>query len=140
MEEKYRYSVVLSASRASTISGTIDLTKEEAEIVKRATNLDNWNGRIYLLSSDICFEIDTENPKEIPEVREDRPKLKNVLETISGGTEIHIYTDTTFYKIFKGKMCDVNKKWWEENVGKYLEGEVIRLNVDKDAITICVAI
>lgn len=139
-EKKYRYSVVLSASRASTISGSVDLTKEEAEIVKRATDLGNWNGRIYLLSSDICFEIDTENPKEIPEVKEDRPKLKNVLESIGGATPIKIYINSNNDPIFDGRMCDETKSHWKEIMESYLDGEVIRLNVDNGAITIGVAI
>ena len=138
-EKKYRYKVNLVASRASTLSGSIDLTKEEAEIVKRVTNFDNWNGRIYLPGSEICFDIDVDNPMEIPEPKEDRPKLKNVLESISGSTPIKIYINDVTQPVFDGKMCNVSKQQWYGVMYDYLDGEVIRLNVDNGAITIGVA-
>jgi hypothetical protein len=60
--KKYRYNVSLSAEE--TQSGTIDLTKKEAEIVAYATNTDNWkNG----YGGGYCgyFSIDIDNPMEI---------------------------------------------------------------------------
>lgn len=139
-EKKYRYTVVMASTGPSTVSGSIDLTKEEAEIVKKVTDYNNWNGRIYLPGSQIHFDIDTENPREITVAKEERSKLKNILESIGGATPIKIYINTNTDPIFDGRMCDETKSHWEETVGKYLDGEVIRLNVDNSAITIGVAI
>lgn len=64
MEKKYRYNVCLSAEDVTT--GTIDLTKKEAEIIARATNTDNWNNLEWNSYSG-SFWIDIENPLEIKE-------------------------------------------------------------------------
>ena len=64
MAKKYRYNVGLSAEEDFT--GSIDLTKKEAEIVAFATNTDNWRN---VSGGGWCgnFWIDTENPEEITE-------------------------------------------------------------------------
>ena len=60
-KQKYWYSVGLSAEGDST--GYVYLTKEEAKIVKYATNESNWkNAEIESWSG--CFSIDIDNPKE----------------------------------------------------------------------------
>lgn len=62
MAKKYRYNVGLLAEEDFT--GTIDLTKREAEIVAYATNTNNWKNRC---GGGWCgsFWIDTDNPIEI---------------------------------------------------------------------------
>lgn len=62
MNKKYRYSVGLSAEH--DISGTVDLTKKEAEIVAYATNTNNWKN---FHGGGWCgiFWIDVNNPMEI---------------------------------------------------------------------------
>lgn len=62
MAKKYRYNVSLSAEEDFT--GTIDLTKREAEIVAYATNTNNWKNRC---GGGYCgsFWIDIDNPIEI---------------------------------------------------------------------------
>lgn len=65
--------------------------------------------------------------------------LKDVLNVISGGTNIRIYVGCI--NAFSGKMADVSitcRDEWERNVGIYMDCEVIRLNVDNNAITIAV--
>lgn len=63
-------------------------------------------------------------------------KLHEVLSVISGGTKLVIYADCA--NVFSGKMADIAKKKWDEDVGMYLDYEVIRLNVVDKAITIAV--
>ena len=63
-------------------------------------------------------------------------KLENVLNVISGGTKIRIYVGCI--KIFEGKMCEVKKTWWDENVKQFYGCEVIRLNTVDNVITIAV--
>ena len=62
MAKKYRYEVSLSAEEEMV--GTIDLTKEEAELVAWATDPANWNTRC---GGGYCgyFCIDLNNPMEI---------------------------------------------------------------------------
>lgn len=62
MEMKYRYNVALSAEDECT--GTIDLTKKEAEIVAYATDQYNWMNRD---GGGYCgnFWIDIDHPMEI---------------------------------------------------------------------------
>lgn len=62
MAKKYRYNVSLSAN--GEFFGTVDLTKEEADIVAFATNVENWENTC---GSGWCgsFWIDTNNPEEI---------------------------------------------------------------------------
>lgn len=62
LKKKYRYNVKLSAE--GTLSGTVDLTKEEAEIVAYATNPENWKNAFYGEYYG-CFEIDIDHPMEI---------------------------------------------------------------------------
>lgn len=52
-------------------------------------------------------------------------KLHEVLSVISGGTKITIYADCT--TIFSGKMAEVTKEKWKEDVETYLDCEVIDL-------------
>lgn len=61
-KEKYRYNVRLSAE--GNLTGTIDLTKKEAEIVAYATNPENWKNAFYgeYYGS---FEIDINHPIKI---------------------------------------------------------------------------
>ena len=63
-------------------------------------------------------------------------KLHEVLSVISGSTKITIYVGCI--NVFSGKMADIAKKKWDEDVGMYLDCEVIRLNVVDKAITIAV--
>ena len=62
MEKKYRYDVALLAE--DTTTGTIDLTKKEAELVARVTDTNNWNNLDWNSYSG-SFWIDIENPMEI---------------------------------------------------------------------------
>lgn len=61
-KKKYRYNVSLSAEGRR--SGTVDLTKEEAEIVAYATNPKNWKNAFYGEYYGE-FKIDIEHPMEI---------------------------------------------------------------------------
>lgn len=63
-------------------------------------------------------------------------KLRDVLDVISGGTDIRIYVGCL--SVFHGKMCDAKKSSWNEHVGIYMDCEVIRLNTVDGAITIAV--
>lgn len=63
-------------------------------------------------------------------------RLQDVLNVISGGTDIRIYAGCL--SIFHGKMCNANKANWDEHVGIYMDCEVIRLNAIDGAITIAV--
>ena len=63
-------------------------------------------------------------------------KLKDVLSVISGGTNICIFVGCI--NIFSGKMADVTKEKWNEDVGIYMDCDVIRLNTVNNAITIAV--
>lgn len=62
MEKKYKYKVGLYAD--GSIEGFVELTKQEAELVSRITNPDNWeiteDGEYYG-----SFEIEIDNPIEI---------------------------------------------------------------------------
>lgn len=60
--KKYRYNVGLSAEEYFT--GTVDLTKKEAEIVAYATNTNNWKN-LYGGFWHGRFYIDIDNPIEI---------------------------------------------------------------------------
>lgn len=64
MEKKYRYNVSLFGEEIYV--GTIDLTKNEAEIVAYATNKKNWKN---CCGGNFCgdFWIDIDNPIEIEE-------------------------------------------------------------------------
>ena len=63
-------------------------------------------------------------------------KLHEVLSVISGSTKITIYVGCI--NVFSGKMADVTKEKWKEDVETYLDCEVIRLNIVNNAITIAV--
>lgn len=62
MAKKYRYNVGLSAE--GDFTGTVELTKKEAEIVAFATNTNNWKNAY---GGGWCgsFWIDVDNPQEI---------------------------------------------------------------------------
>lgn len=62
MAKKYRYEVNLSAEEE--VTGTIDLTKKEAELIARVTNPANWHNRC---GGGYCgyFHIELSNPMEI---------------------------------------------------------------------------
>lgn len=62
MVKKYRYNVGLSAEE--DLTGTIDLTKKEAENVAYAANTNNWKN---CCGGGWCgrFWIDIDNPMEI---------------------------------------------------------------------------
>lgn len=62
MAKKFRYRVKLSAEGDRT--GTIDLTKKEAQIVAYATNPENWK-MIFCGEDYGSFEIDIKHPMEI---------------------------------------------------------------------------
>ncbi len=64
MAKKYRYNIGISAEGVT--SGTIDLTKKEADIVAYALNTSNWNNLEEEPWSGVCW-IDVENPMEIEE-------------------------------------------------------------------------
>ena len=63
-------------------------------------------------------------------------KLRNILDVISGGTNIIIYVGCI--KIFNGKMCEVSKTEWDEKIDIYMDCEVIRINTVNGAITIAI--
>lgn len=65
-------------------------------------------------------------------------ELKNILETISGGTGIQIYADHK--SVFCGCMCEISKDEFNKCVGGYLERKVYRINYDdkKKVITLAV--
>lgn len=61
-DKKYKYKVTLIAD--DLVSGYIELTKQEAELVARVTNPKNWEiteEGVYAPD----FEIDLDNPVEI---------------------------------------------------------------------------
>ena len=62
MEKKYRYNLCQSADGITT--GTLDLTKEEAEFAAYVMNCSNWSNLEYEDFSGSCH-IDLENPEEI---------------------------------------------------------------------------
>lgn len=62
MKKKYRYNVSLTAE--GCLSGTVDLTKREAEIVAYATNPKNWKNTFYGEYYGE-FKIDIKHPMEI---------------------------------------------------------------------------
>ncbi len=64
MAKKYRYNICKSAEGMTT--GTIDLTKKEAEIVAYALDTTNWNNLEEEPWSGSCW-IDIDNPMEIEE-------------------------------------------------------------------------
>lgn len=63
-------------------------------------------------------------------------KLNDVLSVISGGTKICIYVGCI--AIFRGKMADASKEFWDENVKMFMDCEVIRINTSNGYITIAV--
>ena len=68
-EEKYWYMVGTAAEGES--HGYVYLTKEEAQIVKYATDEENWKNASFEEYSG-CFFIDVDNPKEqLPEKESD---------------------------------------------------------------------
>jgi len=61
-------------------------------------------------------------------------KLRDVLNVISGGTNIRISVNCN--TIFSGRMADVKVTDWTNTVGPYLDNEVYRLNTFNGYITI----
>lgn len=61
-EKKYRYRVCQSAEGCTT--GTVLLTKAQAEAVEFATNPNNWDN-LYEESYSGGFGIDIDNPEEV---------------------------------------------------------------------------
>ena len=62
MDKKYKYNVCLSADGEK--SGTVLLTKKEAEVVAYATNPSNWQD-VYDEGWSGQFWIDIDNPVEV---------------------------------------------------------------------------
>lgn len=63
-------------------------------------------------------------------------KLWNILSVISGGTHIIIYDGCA--EVFNGKMCEVSRTEWDAKMDKYMNSEIIRVNIIDGAITITV--
>ena len=63
-------------------------------------------------------------------------KLHNVLNVISGGTNIRISANCKV--IFSGQMSNVKIDDWTEIIGPYLDDEVYRINTVDGYITIAV--
>lgn len=63
-------------------------------------------------------------------------KLWEILAVISGGTHIIIYDGCA--EVFNGKMCEVKKSVWKENMNERIIKDVIRVNTIDGAITIAV--
>ena len=96
--KKYRYTVRQSAE--GEISGTVNLTKEEACIVAYATTETNWDNVKCDESYTGMFFIDLNNPQEIEEEKEN--------------TILTTFTDMQYN--YKGKVCNVlHLKYFDEN-------------------------
>ena len=65
MSKKYRYNISIFAE--GEIKGTIDLTEEQAEAIYFASDINNWSSITKQENYSGSFEIDLDNPMEIPE-------------------------------------------------------------------------
>jgi hypothetical protein len=63
-------------------------------------------------------------------------KLRDILDVISGGTNIFIYTGNSV--VFSGKMSEISTVEWAANVERYMDNKVIRINAVGGAVTISV--
>lgn len=97
-----------------------------------------WHVFLYILAASVISSLidkyGSEVVSKIDNKGEEKMTLRNVLETISGGTKIKIHIDCN--EVFSGCMSDITKEEFNNLIGENINNTVYRLNTMDGYLTI----